>query len=194
MSELLTKIKQTLKTNPNVHIFDVFEEKIIDFDKSGEIYDLELIIPVSSYSFDDTFNAHSIAYLVTPKNKPLYDANELQAFMMGLIPDNFKPKRITNFHFRDDTLHLGCLLFQEKIGNGKLSINRELFFNDEYMLKFYSDKFPEGKIKTGYNLIRSYYRQICIRPYPNETLAKKYMYELPLPHIDRELLKNDKFW
>lgn len=60
--------------------------------------------------------------------RPTYDADELNEFMLGLVPE-LEPTRSDRFHGgdrRDDNLSLGVLYYDESIGTAALSATVQL--------------------------------------------------------------------
>lgn len=91
MSKLRT-VREWLETNPEVIIAKVLENNYL---------------PGRKNCF-----SHTVDFWVAPKNG-LYTAEELQGFMMGLVPDGLQPTHKNDFrqYWEDGDLNFGRLYF-----------------------------------------------------------------------------------
>ena len=129
---------------------------------------------------NDSFIGPTFYYYVAPRNG-LFTADELQSFMMGLVPlkadniypfmqhgDKVQPPNIPN------TLEYGWLYFNERIGElevsvrGKISIKGKMVLSDRFAenLQDVKEKKPlEEKVTLAYNL------GILVKLYPCVDIA-----------------------
>ena len=143
----LTIVRQSLETNPEVVITKVFEKSYLP----GR----------------DGFWSHTMDFFVAPKNG-LYTAEELQKFMMGLVPEGLQPTCKDDFSQYDQNsdLSLGKLYFDEDIGQEK--VTRICTLTDEQL--FNVSKFINGQRTIEES--RAYQRRTWVRPFPSESLVR----------------------
>jgi hypothetical protein len=142
----LSIVRQALETNPEVIIVSSEEINYLP-DRNG-------------------FFCHTMDYWVAPKNG-LYTAEELQAFMMRLVP-NLEPTCKDDFlqYEKSGNLELGKLYFDEDVGQEK--VTRVCTLTDEQLLNV------SGFVKGQRTIeeTRSYERRTWVRPFPNEAFAR----------------------
>jgi hypothetical protein len=120
---------------------------------------------------------HVIFFEVAPV-KGLYEVDELQDFMLGLIPGmEFSHKKDFGEHGKQicDTNHLfpGSIFYDEEIG--KCSTERTIILSDKNFAKSINhEKFSQDKGVLGEEAILK--RKIGIFPYPDKEVAKKPMW------------------
>lgn len=118
------------------------------------------------------FFCNTVDYWIAPK-KGLYEAEKLQKFMIGLIP-NLKPDQQDNF--RQDNkrgyLELGKLYFDEKIGKEKTNVERIFHVNGKDKENFNLPESVNGKQTIKKNVNEDYKRRIWVRLFPDEAFAK----------------------
>ncbi|MBI2129631.1 hypothetical protein HYU07_05305 [Candidatus Woesearchaeota archaeon] len=151
----LTVIKKALETNPEVVIVKIFNENYLP----GKNVDCE-------YVGDDVIMCwnHLVDFCVAPKDG-LYIKDELQSFMMGLIPKSLKPTFKENFQAYGDKLHFGELCFEEVIGQEKST--RICKVTDEELLNY--NGFVNGQQIIKKTLI--YQRRTRVRVFPDELVT-----------------------
>lgn len=173
----LTIIRQSLETNPEVVIVSVSEMRNFD----------------SPYSFNN-----AIDFMVAPK-KGLYTIDELQAFMIELIPKGLEPTNKEDFYkdnfFKDDRkneINLGRLYFDEDLGQEKITrictLTDEELLKDERLLKWY--KFVNGQ-RTIEETI-PYQRRTVVKLFPSVDFVKDILEERLLYseyHVTQEEFK-----
>jgi len=113
---------------------------------------------------------HTVDYWVAPKNG-LYTADELQAFMVGLVPD-LTPTQKDNFRqdTKDSDLSFGKLYFDEKVGEERRITKRILTLNDNEL--FGADGFIDGKQTIDEEVIEDYTRRVWVCPFPSERFVR----------------------
>ena len=143
----LSIVKQSLETNPEVVIAKVFENNYLP-GRNG-------------------YWSHTMDFWVAPKNG-LYTAEELQEFMMGLVPEGLEPTSKDDFRKYDkkSDLSLGKLYFDEDIGQEK--VTRICTLTDEDLLNV--SGFVDGQRTIEES--RPYQRRTWVRPFPNEALVE----------------------
>ena len=142
----LTIVRQALETNPDVTIVNVDER-----DEYG-------------------YFSHMVDFWVAPRNG-LYTSDELQVFMMRLVPD-LEPTLKDNFIQYSDalkTLRIGKLYFDEKVDEDKVAgISTS---TDERLLNVFEFvRFVNGErtiVEAG-----DYSRRTLVRPFPNEAYTR----------------------
>lgn len=146
----LSIVRQALETNPEVIIVDSQERNYLP-ERSG-------------------FFCHTLDYWVAPKNG-LYTAEELQGFMMGLVP-NLKPTQQDDFrqYDKNSDLAFGKLYFDEKVGEGRRITKRILTLTDEELLNVAG--FVNGEQTIDKDVTEEYTRRTWVRPFPNEAFAR----------------------
>lgn len=142
MSKLI-QVRKALGENPNITIVGAPERNSLP-DRDGHW-------------------SHTIDFYVAP-NGGIYNAEELQAFMMSLVP-GLEPSCKDDFHEWDHELEFGKLYFDEDIGTEV--IRREITLTDEEM--FASDGFVDGKQVIEYT--RKVQRRTWVRLFPNPQVA-----------------------
>lgn len=140
-------IKEALESNPGVVIIDVPET----------IYPPEKGI------------IHIVTYYVAPKNG-LYTADELQAFMTGLVP-GLEPKYKLDFEQTARSIKLGRIYFDEKIGEKKTATTEIISLVHKEPSRI-GELVPRQK---NYNTIEEYMRRIWIMPTPSETIGRDFI-------------------
>lgn len=146
----LSIIRNALQTNPEVIIISEKKENY-----------LPNTAPWSNF-------CQTVDFYVAPKNG-LYTAIELQQFMMGLIPD-LKQTQKDDFRHDDDTLNLGKLYFDEKVGEQRSITKRILTVTDEDLLNLAG--FVNGEQTINHDVTEDYARRTWVRPFPNEAYAQ----------------------
>lgn len=121
--------------------------------------------------------SHTVDYLVAPKNG-LYEADELQTFMMGLIP-SLEPSMKEDFEQSSDILRFGRLFFDEVIGRERRTIKRILTLTDEELYNVAG--FVDGKRTIDTHVVEEYRRRILVRPFPDELYARNVANDLQQP-------------
>lgn len=153
----LTIVRQALETNPDVTIVNVDEKNYL---------------PERQGSF-----SHIVDFCVVPKCG-LYRADELQAFMIGLVP-NLEPTVKNDFYRYSDiqdfgkyayNLVFGELYFDEMIGEERIDTKRILTLTDEELLNV--SGFVDGKRTIDVTEKLLLLRRTLVRPYPNEAIAR----------------------
>lgn len=159
----LKKIRETLEGKPNVVIVAI-EEKTYIPEKDG----------YWSQTFD---------FIVAPKNR-LHTVDELQQFIMSLVPPGIEPTCRDNFRGFGDTIDIGVLYFDEGIGKEK--IRHEIILTDEEVLS--TPGFIEGKkvSETETELLR----RTWIRVYPDPKIAEENYNGAYRYHIPKKLLES----
>jgi hypothetical protein len=147
MSKLKT-IQDTLRSNPNVVIIGDAFEKVFPPEKG--------IVNV-------------INYIIAPKSG-LYTVSELQSFMANLIP-GLEPNYKQDFEQCRNSLRLGIMYFDEKIGEKKTSITENLSsaYDEDSNVKW---------LVTGENshqTTEEYARRIWITLTPNKALGYDFL-------------------
>lgn len=106
----------------------------------------------------------------------LYLPNELQEFMMCLIP-GITPDFVQNFEYGNGKLRLGKLGLYEKIGEMRRKVHEERIESiiNSTFRSLLSDKVIEGKRKINEDKeeIKQFYRVITLEIFPDIALAKK---------------------
>ena len=159
----LSKVRDALQGNPDVVIVAVYRNNYIP-ERSG-------------------FWSETIDFVVAPK-KGLYTAEELQQFMMGLIPSDVE--LTSKDAFRDwggDEIELGKLYFDEVIGEEL--IRRDITLTDEEVLSTLG--FVDGK--TVLDKKAKLQRRTWVRVYPDPELAKECYEGMYTYHIPKNMLK-----
>ena len=143
-------VRQALETNPDVVLVNADERNYLP-GRSG-------------------FFCHTVDYWVAPKNG-LYTADELQAFMMELVP-NLEPTCKDDFrqYSKNGDLGFGKLYFDEKVGQGRRITKRILTLTDEELLNVAG--FVDGKQTIDKDVTEEYTRRIWVKPFPNEAFAR----------------------
>lgn len=146
----LTIVRQALETNPEVVIVNADVRNYLP-DRNG-------------------FFCHTVSYWVAPKNG-LYTADELQTFMMGLVPD-LTPTQKDAFRQYDKNgdLQFGKLYFDEKVGEERRTTKRILTLTDEELLNVAG--FVDGKQTIDEDVTEKYTRRTWVCPFPNEAFAR----------------------
>ncbi len=122
MSSKLAQIRKVLKNNPSVIIFAVQENNNL-------------------LKTDPRRFHYGVHFYVAPKI-PLYTVDELQAFMLSLVPE-ITASYTDNFsELSEDFLEFGSLQFNEN--NGTETVRREFTFVDESIVS--DSRFVGGKI------------------------------------------------
>lgn len=103
---------------------------------------------------------HTVDFYVAPKNKSIYAAEELQTFMLTLIPSGMEPTCRDDFCENDRAMELGKLYFDEDIGAE--FIHREITLNKDVLPE---DGFVNGKKIT--ESIGKIKRRILVRLFPD---------------------------
>jgi|SRR3989344_6426080 len=138
----LTVVRNSLEANPDVVIVRVNDIKY--------------------FPNRDGFWSQKVDYIVAPR-KGLYTPDELQSFMMSLVPDGLVPTSVDSFQEYGNTLRFGVLYFDEKVGKEE----RTLTLTDDELLNANIPHFGNGK-KITEDLLR----RTWVRPYPNEAFAR----------------------
>ena len=139
----LSIVRQSLEANPNVVIVKVDDQKY--------------------FPNADGFWSHKVDYIVAPR-RGLYTADELQPFMMSLVPDGLAHSSVNHFSQYPKKLIFGTLYFDEKVGEEE----RILTLTDEELFDADIEGFTDGKITVKQDL----QRRTWVRPYPNEAFAR----------------------
>lgn len=163
----LAKVKRALNSNNDVVIVNV-EEKIHLPERDG-------------------FWSHTVDFWVAPK-KGLYTADELQNFMIKLIPD-LEPSSKDDFREDPYRITFGKLYFDEKIGEERVTTKRVITLTDEKLFDL-AGGFPDGKKTIETNEVFDYKRRIWVRLYPNEKFARDVL-DGKLPSICDFLVEKD---
>lgn len=144
-------VREALETNPDIVIANI---------------DIRIHLPNPVGYF-----CHTIDYWVAPK-KGLYEVDDLQAFMMGLIPRGLEPTSIDYFHQYDkkSDLVFGKLYFDESVGEQRTITKRILTLYDEEL--FDSEGFVDGKRVIDEDKIEEYKRRIWVYPFPSKTFVR----------------------
>jgi hypothetical protein len=110
-------------------------------------------------------------YWVAPKDG-LYTAEELQDFMMGLVPEGLQPTCKDDFRQYDKNSYLsfGKLYFDEKVGEERRITKRILTLTDEELLNVAG--FVKGEQTIDKDVTQEYTRRTWVRPFPNESFAR----------------------
>lgn len=112
----------------------------------------------------------------------LYLPDELQAFMMELIP-GITPDFVQNFEYGNQKLQLGKVGLYETIGEMKRKIHEERLevITDSTFRSLLSDKVIGGqrRIEEDKEEIKKFYRVITLEVFPDIDLAKKLGYKHP---------------
>ena len=138
----LTVVRQSLEANPDVVIVHVDDQKY--------------------FPNKDGYWSQKVDYIVAPRRR-LYTADELQEFMMGLVPD-LQPTSVDSFRQYGNTLRFGLLYFDEKVGEEE----RVLTLTAEDLLNSNTSDFVNGKRTSTEDLLR----RTWVRPYPNKAFAR----------------------
>ncbi|MFH1376478.1 MAG: hypothetical protein ABIH25_02480 [Candidatus Woesearchaeota archaeon] len=147
----LSIIRQVLKTNPGVVIVDVKDHTSL---------------PNICGAY-----CHFVDYRVAPKNG-LYTLDELQEFMVGLVP-NLQPtiqidfRQHSRLYDENTYLEFGSLLFEEKVGEARRVTKRVLTLTDEELLSFNGNETIEKDATEVYK------RGIYVHPFPDESFVKR---------------------
>ena len=147
----LTVVREALESNPDVVIVDVIEQNYFP----GKV----------------GWWSHTIDYRVAPKTG-LYTADELQAFMLGLVPD-LEPTTKDPFQSYLKQLDFGKLYFDETIGatvQGTLTLTDEEFLGDKDLVDRLG--LVDGKTTIDKNVTEEYERRTFVKLYPNEAVAR----------------------
>lgn len=145
----LAKVKQALNGNDDVVIVNA-EEKIYLPERNGAW-------------------SHTVAFWVAPK-RGLYTADELQNFMMKLIP-NLEPSSKDDFKEDPYKITFGRLYFDEKIGEERVTTKRVITLTDKHLFDV-ACGFPGGKKTIETDEVFDYRRRVWVRLYPNERFAR----------------------
>lgn len=142
----LTIVRQSLETNPEVVIAKVFENNYLPR-RNG-------------------YWSHTMDFCVAPKNG-LYTAEELQEFMMSLVPKGLQPTCRDDFRQYDENsdLSLGKLYFDEDIGQEK--VTRICTLTDEELLNVSGFVNGQRTIEES----RPYQRRTWVSPFPSKALV-----------------------
>ena len=142
----LTIVRQVLETNPEVVIVNTDERNHLP-DRLGF--------------------CHTVDYRIAPKNG-LYTADELQEFMVSLVPEGLEPTMKDDFyqHGKGGLLNFGKLYFDEKIGEER--ITRICTLTDEELLNV--SGFVDGR--RTIEETHPYTRRTWVRPFPNERFIR----------------------
>ena len=125
------------------------------------------------------FFSHTVDFCVAPR-VGLYRADELQTFMMHLLP-GVEPTQKTNFEESRGELRFGKLYFDEKIGEEKTTrvctlTDRELLGTIEIVEgQVINGYVPKIDLETGQLTLTStedYTRRTWVRIYPDEQLTR----------------------
>jgi len=143
----LTIVRQALETNPEIVIAKVFEKKYF------ENY-------VSTTGW-----CHTLDFFIAPK-KGLYTADELQAFMIGLVPGLAPTAKDEFRQYKGGGMDFGKLYFDEAVGKEK--ITRIGAITDEELK--HAAGFVDGQRTIEETL--PYQRRIWVRPFPSEAFVK----------------------
>ena len=168
----LTVIKQALESNPKTLLVGITPVDYLSIG-GGSYY------PKTRGSawdeFDEWIKSQIYRIVVAPKNG-LYTAQELQAFMVGLVP-NLEPRYKRDFQESKDGLELGYLFYQEEIAKERRFVRREITLTDKetQVYNFKNNRWigapPHWPIKRIDEI--SHIREIDLRPYPNEDFARR---------------------
>jgi hypothetical protein len=141
---ILKTIRQSLEENPKVVVVKVLETNYLPHK--------------DPYGW-----AHTVDFMVAPRGRGIYTAEELQEFMMSLVPEGLQPTSKDNFfQYSSGSLEFGKLYFDEVIGKEK--IIGTLF--DEELSNV--NGFVNGQI----TIEEPYKRRIWIRPFPSEAYVR----------------------
>ena len=138
----LSIVRQALETNPEVIIVDSQERNYLP-DRSG-------------------FFCHTMDYWVAPKDG-LYTAEELQDFMMSLVPEGLQPTCKDDFrqYDKNSDLEFGKLYFDEKVGEERKITKRILTLTDEEL--FNVAGFVNGEQTIDNDVIQEYTRRTWVK-------------------------------
>ena len=156
MNKLRT-VREYLKTNPDVIIVKDFESNFLE-----------------KNSYCCKYGDYNVDLYVAPKNG-LYTAEELQEFMMGLIPDGLMPTHKRDFSLKrpDITstryLQHGYLYFDEEIGKEREIVQRDQIITHEDLIN--SEGFFDGKRKIYNDLSKTLMLRTAVKPFVNEAYA-----------------------
>ncbi len=151
MSQLKV-IKEALESNP-----EVITIKVNELLNTLHIFDSI----VSSI-------VHMVNYIVAPK-RGLYTANELQRFMMELVP-GIEPIHTNKFVQYSDRLEFGGLSFEEIIIEEQKRVKRIFTLKDKDIVL---GDFVNGQKIVSWDGLENFKRMIYLTPYPNETIANE---------------------
>ncbi len=170
----LTIVRKSLETNPKIIVVHISET--IDLPgRNG------FCLPSDS--------RHYVNYWIAPKNG-LYTADELQTFMMGLVP-GLTPTEKEDFiqYDKNSDLKFGRLYFAEKIGEERRITKRIITLTDEMFCVDVIDKdlikehmrecfgLVDGKRTIDEEVTKEYMRGIWVSPFPNEAFARDVLNE-----------------
>jgi hypothetical protein len=113
---------------------------------------------------------HTSLY-VAPKNRTLSSPNELDSFLLTLVP-GLKPDKIRKSHISWDDkrfLKFGYMQFCEKIGSEKFRKERTFKFIDEHAAQFQEMPLREWTRETTEREV-DYHREIRLIPCPTRDL------------------------
>jgi hypothetical protein len=113
---------------------------------------------------------HTVDFIITPV-KGLYSVEELQGFMMGLVPIEMSCK--DDFRGGGEYLYFGKLYFDETIGTETVAGSRTIRITDPDVNL--PDSFEKGEmiIDLGQTIVRM--RRTWVRVYPDREYAKRAM-------------------
>ncbi len=170
----LTIVRQSLETNPEVVMVHIGGTTDLP-DRNG------FCLP--------SLACHHVYYWVAPKNG-LYTADELQTFMMGLVPGLIPTKKDDFRYDKNSDLEFGKLYFDEKVGEERIITKRTITLTDEELLSAdVTDKelikehmretfgFVDGKRTIDADVTKEYMRRILVSPFPNEAFARDVLNE-----------------
>lgn len=109
----------------------------------------------------DTNYIHCIDYGVVPK-KPLFNVDELNAFMKSLVP--IEPDFLSDFSQDKYRMQFGCLCFDEKVGREYDMMQKAIIIEDEGLKQMPDFKRYET-VKSG-GACRELMRRISVSVYP----------------------------
>jgi len=156
MNKLRT-VREYLKTNPDVIIVKDFESNFLE-----------------KNSYCCKYGDYNVDLYVAPKNG-LYTAEELQEFMMGLIPDGLMPTHKRDFSLKrpDITstryLQHGYLYFDEEIGKERKIVQRDQIITHEDLMN--SEGFFDGKREICNDISKTLMLRTAVKPFVNEAYA-----------------------
>ena len=160
----LKTINEFLEGNPEIDIINVNK---IDYLKN-------------IYTRIDSAFGQIYDYCVAPRDSFLLDnlvSSKLQSFMMDLIPNGLEPDKIYNFENEGGILKVGQLIFDENIGEEKISTVRSLNLNDGLNIKDYLSDIRD-------NVTKEYIRRIIVSPFPSKEVATLYFGYSYVGYID----------
>lgn len=142
---------------------------IVDCQERNYVGDRDLV-------YQNRHCAQTVEYWVAPKIG-LYTPEELQRFMMGLVPD-VEPTEITDFSYSEpaDCLRCGILTFDEKIGLGVTftTVIEEITDNELVDCREFTSCKREF-IDHGADVTKAYIRRILVIPFPDEAIARSFL-------------------